>query len=312
MRSLVRNYLSGNRVAWRYMGTRSTSVILAVLNVCMLSGACAPRSTPARTPAGTAASGLVTSSRNTHEGLNGVLWMQTAAEYWALTSAAYRNAQTALEESLRDTSWTASLEQGSGYESRPGAVILDLDETVLDNSPFQAQLVLERTFYQSAIWKAWVDEMAAGLVPGSKDFIAFAEGKGIRTFYVTNRTLDEQDKTLKNLAALGISASDATVLCVGENGWTSDKTARRAEIAKTHRILLLIGDDMNDFVSTASLLPLQRAALAQTHARFWGRAWVLLPNPLYGSWERALYPGLSEDNEILARKRSQVKGFRQQ
>jgi len=236
--------------------------------------------------------------------------MQTAAEYWAIASAAYRGAQVTLEESLRDTSWTASLEQGSGYESRPGAVIFDLDETVLDNSPFQAQLVLERTVYQSAMWEAWVNEMAAGLVPGSKDFIAFAEGKGIRTFYVTNRTVGEQDKTLKNLAALGISASDATVLCVGENGWTSDKTPRRAEIAKTHRVLLLVGDDMNDFVSTANLSPLQRVALAQTHSRFWGKAWVLLPNPLYGSWERALSPGLTQDNEILARKRSVVKGFR--
>jgi acid phosphatase len=236
--------------------------------------------------------------------------MQTAAEYWALASAVYRNAQTALEASLKDTSWTASLEQGSGYENRPGAVILDLDETVFDNSPFQGQLVLERTVYQSAIWDAWVNEMAAGLVPGSKDFLTFAEGKGVRTFFVTNRTLAEQERTLKNLAALGISASDATVLCVGENGWTSDKTARRAEIGKTHRILLLIGDDMNDFVSTSNLSPMQRTGLAQKHASFWGRGWVLLPNPLYGSWERALYPGLTEDNEILARKRNQVKGFR--
>jgi 5'-nucleotidase (lipoprotein e(P4) family) len=291
------------------MGTRSTSVILAVLNVWMLSSACASRS-PARTPAGTAASGLVTVNRDTHEGLNGVLWMQTAAEYWALTSATYRNAQTTLEESLRDTSWTASLEQGSGYESRPGAVILDLDETVLDNSPLQAQLVLERTLYLPAIWDAWVSKMAAGLVPGSKDFIAFAESRGIRTFYVTNRTLAEQERTLTNLAALGIAASDATVLCVGENGWTSDKTARRAEIAKTHRVLLLIGDDMSDFVSTANLSPSQRTALAMSHASRWGRGWVLLPNPLYGSWERALYPGLTEDNGILARKRSQLKGFR--
>ncbi len=291
------------------MSIRSLSVILAVLNVCFLSSACAARSTPA-TGAGAASPGPVAANRDAHEGLNGVLWMQTAAEYWALASAAYRNAQITLEASLRDTSWTASLEQGSGYESRPGAVILDLDETILDNSPFQAQLVLERTVYQTANWEAWVSEMAAGLVPGSKDFVAFAEGKGIRTFYVTNRTAAEQDRTLKNLAALGIPASDATVLCVGENGWTSDKAVRRAEIAKTHRILLLIGDDMNDFVSTANLSPLQRTALAQTHASFWGRGWVLLPNPLYGSWERALYPGLTEDSEILARKRSLLKGFR--
>jgi acid phosphatase len=236
--------------------------------------------------------------------------MQTAAEYWALASTAYRNAQTTLEESLKDPSWTASLEQGSGHEVRPGAVILDLDETVLDNSPLQAQLVLEGTEYVPATWDAWVTRMEAGLVPGSKDFITFAERNGVRVFYVTNRTAAEQDHTLRNLAALGIAASDATVLCVGENGWTSDKTARRAEIAKTYRILLLVGDDLNDFVSTANLSPAQRTALAKSHASRWGKSWVLLPNPLYGSWERALYPGLTEDHQILARKRNQLRGFR--
>jgi acid phosphatase len=236
--------------------------------------------------------------------------MQTAAEYWALASAAYRHAQIALEESLKDTSRTASLEQGSGYEGRPGAVILDLDETVLDNSPLQAQLVLDGALYLPATWEAWVDKVAAGLVPGSKDFITFAASKGVRTFFVTNRTASEQEQTLANLAALGIPASDDTVLCVGENGWTSDKTVRRAQLAKTYRILLLVGDDMNDFVSTANLSPAQRMELAQKHASRWARDWILLPNPLYGSWERALYPGLTDEREILARKRSLVKGFR--
>ena len=75
----------------------------------------------------------------------------------------------------------------------------------------------------------------------------------MKVFFVTNRSLSEQEDTLKNLAALGITASDDTVLCTGENGWTSDKTARRAEIATLYRVLLLVGDDMNDFVSTAKL-----------------------------------------------------------
>jgi acid phosphatase len=261
-------------------------------------------------PATNASPGKVATSREAHEGLNGILWMQTAAEYWALASAAYRHAQIALEESLKDTSWTASLEQGSGYQARPGAVILDLDETVLDNSPLQAQLVLDGTLYLPATWEAWVDKAAAGLVPGSKDFITFAASKGVRTFFVTNRTISEQERTLANLVALGIPASDDTVLCVGENGWTSDKSVRRAQLAKTYRILLLIGDDMNDFVSTANLSPAQRTALAQKHASRWAKDWILLPNPLYGTWERALYPGLTDEREILARKRSLVKGFR--
>ena len=158
--------------------------------------------------------------------------MQTAAEYRALASAAYRGAERTLDAAITDTSWTAALEQVAGYEQLPAAVILDLDETVLDNSPEEAQLVLDRTGHVPNTRLAWVDKAAAAAVPGAKEFIGFAESKGISVFYVTNRTTTEQAATLKNLAALGLRASDATVLCAGENGWTSDKTARRAEIAR--------------------------------------------------------------------------------
>ena len=248
--------------------------------------------------------------RDTHEGLDNVSWVQSSAEFWAITSATYNGAQTVLERAIGDKSWSAALEQASGYETLPAAVILDLDETVLDNSPAQAQLVLERTTYHQDMWSAWVEKRAAAAIPGAQSFIAFAEQQGVRVFFVTNRAASEQRATLENLAALGIKASDETVLCSGENGWTSDKTARRAEIAKSYRVLLLVGDDMNDFVATAKLTPPQRVALAKKYADRWGRGWILLPNPMYGSWERALYPGLTNDEEILRRKREQLKGFK--
>jgi 5'-nucleotidase (lipoprotein e(P4) family) len=152
--------------------------------------------------------------------------------------------------------------------------------------------------------------MNAAAIPGAQSFITFAETRGVKVFFVTNRAASEQAATLKNLAALGIAASDETVLTLGENGWTSDKTARRAQIARSYRVLLLVGDDMNDFVATAKLTALQRVDLARKHADRWGRSWILLPNPVYGSWERALYAGLTNDAEILQRKRGQLKGFR--
>ena len=247
--------------------------------------------------------------RDTHEDLNSVLWVQTSGEFWAIASTTYRNAQILLEHAKSQKSWTAALEQEPGYENLPPAVILDLDETVLDNSAAQGQSVLDRTAYAQDRWEAWVHTVAAGALPGAQSFIADAEKNGVKVFFVTNRSLSEQEDTLKNLAALGITASDDTVLCTGENGWTSDKTARRTEIAKSYRVLLLVGDDMNDFVSTAKLTPLQRLALAKTHADRWGKSWILLPNTMYGSWERALYSGLTKDEEILLRKRQQVKGF---
>ncbi len=261
-------------------------------------------------PGSRGASGPSSDVRDAHEGLHGVLWVQSSAEFWALTSATYNSAQVLLEQALTDKSWSAALEQASAYENLSPAVILDLDETVLDNSPAQAQMVLERTTYQQEMWTAWVDKMAAAAIPGAQSFIAFAEKKDVTVFFVTNRAASEQGVTLKNLAALGIKASDETVLCSGENGWTSDKTARRAEIAKSFRVLMLVGDDMNDFVATTKLTPPQRVALAKKHADRWGRSWILLPNAMYGSWERALYAGLTKDEEILQRKRDQLTGFR--
>lgn len=248
--------------------------------------------------------------RDTHEDLNNVLWVQTSAEFWALTSTTYNNARVVMERAKAQTSWSAALEQKAGYENLPPAVILDLDETVLDNSAAQGQFVLDRTGYLPDVWTAWVHTVSAVAIPGAQSFIEAAENNGVKVFFVTNRSQVEQEDTIKNLAALGITASDETVLCSGENGWTSDKTARRAEIAKSYRVLLLVGDDMNDFVSTAKLTPAERMALARTHAERWGKSWLLLPNPMYGSWERAIYPGLAKDEEILARKRQQVKGFR--
>jgi 5'-nucleotidase (lipoprotein e(P4) family) len=292
----------------KYHSRVGTVAIIAFL----FTSGCATRAgSSARVSSGPgAASTAAAGRRDTHEGLNGVLWVQTSAEFWALTTATYDSAQLLLERALTDRSWTAALEQAAGSESLPPAVILDLDETVLDNSPQQAQMALERTVYQQDMWNAWVEKAAAAAIPGAQSFIAFAEKRGVRVFFVTNRAAAEQAATLKNLAALGIAASDETVLTPGENGWTSDKTGRRAEIARSYRVLLLVGDDMNDFVSTATLTPPQRLELAKKHADRWGRGWILLPNAMYGSWERALYAGLTTDADILRRKRELLKGFK--
>ena len=293
----------------RHQYRRVASVVLGV--VLSIWGCASTGGVPASVAptASTPARG-VTNLRDAHELLNGVLWVQTAGEFWAQTSTTYNGAQVALEQAMSQKSWTAALEQAAGYENLPPAVILDVDETVLDNSPAQAQMVLERTTFQQEMWAAWVDKMAAAAIPGAQPFLALAEKRGVKVFFITNRAAAEQGATLKNLAALGIAASDDTVLCPGENEWTSDKTARRAMVAKSYRVLLLVGDDMNDFVSTATLTPAERVALAKTHADRWGKSWIMLPNPQYGSWERAVYAGLTKDEEILLRKREQVKGFR--
>jgi acid phosphatase len=260
-----------------------------------------PAATPAPTP---------TPLRDTHESLQGVLWMQTSAEYQVLARTAYAAATATLDRALADPSWTAALEQEGGhYADLPPAVILDLDETVLDNSPFQGQLVLGRTVYTPDLWAKWVDKAAAQAVPGAAEFVDAARRRDVHVFFVTNRKAKEEARTIVNLDALLAAKTDAgDVLCVEEQGWDRNKSARRKFVAATHRILMLVGDDLNDFLSP-SAVPAERVALAQEHTAWWGDRWVLIPNPVYGNWDQILYPGLKDDAAILAKKREVVKGF---
>lgn len=245
--------------------------------------------------------------RDTHERMHAVLWVQTSAEYRTVTTTTYSRAQAALEEALVHPTCTAMLEQAKGCESLPPAVILDLDETVLDNTPFEGALIEQRAGFSRTKWDEWVEAARAPAVPGAVDFIAFAERKGVTVLFVTNRRARHESATRQNLERLGIRLPETpdTVLSEGERpDWPTDKGLRRAFIAKQYRVLLLIGDDLGDFVSGARDAPERRIALAQRYAGHWGRSWFLIPNPIYGSWEEALYPEGLSDEDVLKRKRS--------
>jgi acid phosphatase len=226
-----------------------------------------------------------------HENLNAVLWMQTAAEYQAAARQAYRAAEANLERALRDPNWTAALEQSKDntgdYSKLPPAVILDLDETVLDNSPFQAQSTARRRAYSDQEWQKWVQSKRAGLVPGAREFLAFAHARGVAPYYVTNRVCDPEkadDPTVTVLRNHGLPFAANRLLCRGESG---DKMPRRQHVARVCRILLLVGDDLNDF-ATLSLDAAARASFVSDMARYWGERWFMIPNPTYGSWERSV------------------------
>jgi len=251
--------------------------------------------------------------RDTHEMLDGILWMQTAPEFSMVTSGAYGLARIRLDAALQDANWSAALEQGGEYTDRPPAVILDIDETVLDNSPYQAQLILERILYSPATWLAWSDMASARPIPGAVEFIHYAQNRGVRVYLVSNRLAGQEKQTLANLEKVGVVLPEPTdsVLLLGERPeWSADKTSRRKWVTEGHRILLLCGDDLNDFVSTSGLSPRERNELAERYRSHWGSKWVVLPNPVYGTWERPLYPAGAADDVVLAAKRKALKGFR--
>lgn len=227
------------------------------------------------------------------ENLNAVLWVQTAAEYQASARQAYAVAALMLDAALADPSWSAVTEQrGADFGDLPAAVILDVDETVLDNSPNQARQVLDDRDFTTESWHEWVREERAGAIPGALEFARAAASRGIRVFYVTNRRHEVEEATRRNLAAQGfpLDAEVDTVLTRDERpDWGGDKGTRRAHVAAEHRVLLQIGDNLGDFVSGVNVDPAARQALVERHADYWGERWIILPNPQYGSWDGALF-----------------------
>jgi len=287
----------------------------AIIAAAILAG-CEGMAFPAQRAAVTSDGAAAQSGRSeTHENLHGVLWIQTAAEYRVLAETTYAQARAALDKALADPSWTAELTQSGVYDSLPPAVIMDLDETVLDNSKLLGQLVLTGAPSSSGLWRDWVRRAEAGAVPGAVSFVRYAESKRVTVFYVSNRDAEVEEPTRRNLKTLGVTlpkAVDTVLLADEQPKWSGDKTSRRAHVARDYRVLLMLGDDLNDFVSGANAGPEERRSLARRHTQMWGERWFLLPNPVYGSWERALRgddDGLS-GAEILTRKRNLVKTYR--
>ena len=274
----------------------------AIAAACIVAAACAA---PRVEPPG-AEPQLIAPPRAEHPTLYSTLWVQTSPEYRATAWQAYRAASETLRRALADSTWTAAVEQeGADFAGLPPAVVLDVDETVLDNSPYQARVIRGDGSFDPVAWGAWVDEARAEPVPGAREFLRLADSLGVAIFYVTNRDDELEAATRRNLEAVGLPVDPDldTVLSRGEReGWTSDKSSRREAVADRYRIVLLVGDDFNDFVA-ARLPRADRDRLAERHRDRWGERWIMLPNPNYGSWEGALYPAgdLSEEEEARLR-----------
>jgi acid phosphatase len=241
------------------------------------------------------ADSLRRAARLRNPNLHSTLWQQTAVEYRGLARGAYALARRQMERALADSAWTAALEQAErgpeSYRGKPPAVVLDVDETVLDNSPYQARLVLDDETYGSDSWQAWCREEAAGAVPGARAFTRAADSMGVQVIYLTNRDAEVEAATRDNLEALGFPVDDApdAVLTQGERDGWEPKSTRRAWVADRYRILLLVGDNFGDFAAEAETSVARRARRAERYRRYWGTRWIVLPNAQYGSWEGALY-----------------------
>lgn len=231
-----------------------------------------------------------------------VLFVQTAPEYAANNIQTYQTATSKIDKALKEKTWIAALEQGTNFSEKPPAIILDIDETVLDNSAHQARAILGGFSYPTG-WIKWGNEAAAPAVAGVKSFLNYADSKNISIFYVTNRVAELRDSTRQNIIKLGLPYEDKInpLMMKGENGWGSDKTSRRALIAKDYRIILMAGDQITDFISLeeSSVSIEDRLALSLKYKKMWGEKWFMITNPMYGKWEGAIYNNIypSSQNE---------------
>jgi 5'-nucleotidase (lipoprotein e(P4) family) len=227
-----------------------------------------------------------------------VLYQQTAAEYRALCYQAFNLAKFKLDQSLRVMGLM-----------RQQAIVVDIDETLLDNSPYEARCILDGINYPE-FWDDWILAADAKPVPGALEFLQYAEKKGIKVFYVSNRKEKFRDATLKNLVNLKFPYADDDHLMLQTD--ESSKEARRKKIAETHSIIMFIGDNLNDFSEgfEKKSIP-ERFEMADSLKNDFGNVFIVLPNAMYGDWESALYNyDYSQSAKVRAELRdSKLKGF---
>lgn len=225
--------------------------------------------------------------------LNAMIWQQRSGEYRALCYQAFHTAKFQLDEILQRNNST-----------KPMALVTDIDESILDNSPQQAKDLLNKTTYTEESWIDWTNKAIAKALPGAVEFFNYANSKGISCFYISNRRPIEKETSIKNLKEAGFPQADS--IHVMMKGESSDKEGRRQLVGKTYNIIMLIGDNLNDFDKQFYKQDAAtRCNLTDSSRQLFGTKFIILPNPLYGDWESALWNGEKiSPKEALKRKKA--------
>lgn len=206
----------------------------------------------------------------------GTLYHQQAAEYRALCYQSFNLGKLLIDKDLTDKN-----------VNKHRIVIVDVDETVLDNSPYQAQCIIDDISYPVR-WDEWCLKAEAEAVPGALDFLNYARANGLSVFYVTNRKEHLKDATIQNLKQLGFPMADNghVIMRTDENS----KEGRRNKLLEKYHISLLVGDNLNDLTNLLEDKPNRdRAEGVDKLRKEFGERYVMLPNSMYGDWEVALY-----------------------
>jgi 5'-nucleotidase (lipoprotein e(P4) family) len=231
--------------------------------------------------------------------VNATIWFQRSPEMKALYYQGYNLAKLRLAEFAKQKT------------SKPKAVVVDIDETMLDNSPFEAQQIIESKGFTSESWKAWSDFARAKALPGAVEFSHYCDSLGVAVIYISNRTTDEVKSTLKNLDSLGFSFAKPEYLYFKDG--VSSKKIRRDKVSEKYAIVMLIGDNLNDLSEVfESRGEDWGTSVVEQNKKEFGNRFIVLPNPMYGEWEKNVYKGIKDLSPAQKREMrlKTVYGFR--
>lgn len=245
---------------------KSTAILLSLL----LVAACRTSAPVVQTPMVLAPAQSV-HQQLAQQGVDATIYQNASAEVYRLYQQGYELARFRLDANL------------ARPNALPPAVIVDIDETVLDNSPYQVANAAKGLTYSPKTWKEWTGLAKAKALPGAVEFLNYAVSKGCVVYYISNREEDEETVTVKNLVSEGFPMAD--VEHVMPMAGTSDKTVRRAMVAKDYNIVLLVGDQLTDFDQSFKD---RRDGLGKPHVDALrdtlDRYFIMLPNSMYGTW----------------------------
>ncbi|WP_455134343.1 5'-nucleotidase, lipoprotein e(P4) family [Veillonella parvula] len=212
----------------------------------------------------------------------GLLWMRTSAEYRALAYQGYNVAMNAVKMAVTDPS----------HQRKPLAIVLDADETVVDNTKLMGESIANGNGrFDAPWWRQAVHQGKSQAMPGAVEFLNEVHKQGVEIFYVSNRYAPvNYDATVQNFKALGFPSVDKDHVLLFEKD--SDKQPRFDAIAKKYNVVVYMGDNAGDFpIGTKGKTLAERNAIIDSHQKDFGTTFVVFPNPAYGSWVSALAKG---------------------
>jgi 5'-nucleotidase (lipoprotein e(P4) family) len=206
--------------------------------------------------------------------IQSVLWQQHAAEYRALAYQAFNLAQMQLDDILENKT----------EHVKPIAIITDIDETVLDNSPYSGKQIELDEDFTVLRWTEWVKQKKAKALPGALNFFNYAKRQGVDVFYISNRSINQKMETIENLQVMGFPFADKAHVLLKDT--ISGKEPRRLQVQETHDIVLLLGDNLSDFSEVFdNRSTLERNKSVDSLKALFGVKFIVLPNAIYGDWE---------------------------